>query len=161
MPAPSAGWRRVQTPPHIYWKCQIGRRIRLARERAGKRAADKDTSFRREDFARSVDMLPQRLWEIENGLLSVDSVELALIAQALGVHPGAFYDDLDWNNWSTKRGTRVPAWLIAKTVEDLPDKDRALVECLIMRLQDDANKEPAIPAGAEVGRADRPPTRSG
>lgn len=129
--APLSGRARTQTSTATYWKCQIGRRIQMARQaKAGLGVAQR---FGREGFARQVGILPARLWEIENGLLAIEGPEIAMIAEALGLHPGGLFDDRPLDIWSaTARNT--PSWMLAGTIGALAPRDRNLLEEIVLRL---------------------------
>jgi transcriptional regulator with XRE-family HTH domain len=148
VPAPIFGRRLEQTSARTYWKCEIGRRIHLARDRARQYAPDKGGRFTREGFARTIGISAQRLWEIENGVLAIDGAEIALVAEALGIHPGELFYDPDHR--SQDQGAKAPAWLVTKSIEDLAESDRSLLECLVVRLNagEDAGRMPANAAPA-------------
>ena len=55
------------------WKQWIGQRVRLARQQA---STDERVEISQEMLARRLKMHPRRLWEIENGLLAIDAVEI-------------------------------------------------------------------------------------
>lgn len=129
--------------PRAYWKCRIGRRVQLAREAAGVPIRDglarqgESPRLAREDLARRLGLAPQRLWEIENGLTPIEGGEIALLGQALCVHPGYFFDDGPWSDWALDRAPGAggkAGWLLAKTIGELEDRDRRLLEKLALRL---------------------------
>jgi transcriptional regulator with XRE-family HTH domain len=142
MPGPSF---LPETPAHLferpragasaatYWKCRIGRRIHLAREEAQGRNAGGSGRLTREKLAQRLGLPPRRLWEIENGLLGVEAAEIAMIAEALGVHPGYFFDQGPWSNWTGNDGTR-PGGALAKTIGEMGDASRAALESLALYL---------------------------
>ncbi len=114
-----------------YWKCRIGRRIHLAREEAQGRNAGGIGRLTREKLAQRLGLPPRRLWEIENGLLGVDATEIALIAEALGVHPGYFFDQGPWSDWTGNDGARSA---LAKTIGEMGAAARATLESLALYL---------------------------
>jgi transcriptional regulator with XRE-family HTH domain len=126
-PAPLFGRRRDRTPHATYWKCQVGRRIHLARER---------TNLSRDAFACEIGISSRRLWEIENGILAIEASEIALIADAFGIHPGALFDDTSFDVWLAGRSTTSPIWILAHTIGQLPKADRDLIEYLVIRLDE-------------------------
>jgi len=76
----------------IFWKCHIGRRIRLCRETFAARTGSPDRTITRSDVARELDITPSMVWEIEYGISSVDGATLLELAECLQVHPGTFFD---------------------------------------------------------------------
>ena len=90
-------------------KKTIGRRIRAARE------------------------FPTRVWEIENGILGIDSVELNSIGQALGVHPGGFFDNRGWNTWQAISEMNESSRIFAKTIEEIDPRSRRALEKVFLR----------------------------
>ena len=138
-PAAIFGKTRAGTRPGVYWKCKIGRRIHLAREEAEGRSKVHNANLTREALAQRLGMPPQRLWEIENGLLEIDGGEIAQIAEALNVHPGWFFDDAPWEDWSMTSIRQTPSWILAKTIGELERGVRDLLEQLVIRL--DAREE--------------------
>jgi transcriptional regulator with XRE-family HTH domain len=133
-PAPVFGRRRDWTPAPTYWKCQIGRRIHLAREDAARRAPSQSHHFGRDAFAARIGISSRHLWEIENGILTIDVTEVAIIAQALGMHPGCLFDELSFDCWVTPPNSSSPTWILARTIGQLPNADRELLEQLVIRL---------------------------
>lgn len=119
-------FERSRAGAKTYWNCRIGRRIRLARAEAKEDASH-------EKLAQRLDLSPWRLWEIESGLLGVDAAEIALIAEVLGVHPGYFFDPGPWSDWRCGGGKR-PGWLLAKTIGEMDDDPRAVLENLVLYL---------------------------
>lgn len=132
--APVFGKTRAGTRPGVYWKCKIGRRIHLAREEAEGRNKVHIANLTREALARRLGMPPQRLWEIENGLLAIDGAEIAQIAEALNVHPGWFFDDASWEDWSMTSIGQTPSWILAKTIGELERGVRDVLEQLVICL---------------------------
>jgi transcriptional regulator with XRE-family HTH domain len=132
--APIFGRTRVGTSPGVYWKCKIGRRVHLAREEAEGRNKAHIANLTRETLAQRLGILPQRLWEIENGLLAIDGAEIAQIAEALNIHPGWFFDDASWEDWSITSIRRTPTWILAKTIGELERGIRDLLEQLVILL---------------------------
>ena len=141
-PAPIFGRFNARDHGGTYWKCHIGNRVHLARERAWGRDADNRPAMTRGILARKLGITAHRLWEIEVGILPIDGVEIARIAQTLDFHPGALFDDAPLENWkATSRGT--PAWLMAATVGQLKKHDRDLVEAIVIRLEERRGGRPS------------------
>lgn len=123
---------RSGTSASVHWKCQVGRRIHLAREEAGGRTEARTAKLTREVLAQRMAIAPRRLWEIENGLIGIDGSEIALFAEALHVHPGYFFDDGPWTQWSLTAERRKPAWILSKTINELDRDERDLLEQLVI-----------------------------
>ena len=85
-------------------------------------------------------MFPKRLWEIENGLLSIDALEISRIARALNVHPGFFYDQRGWSLWETNGCTNDATWILAKSINELGGEARFLLEQLVAQLGNSQTK---------------------
>jgi transcriptional regulator with XRE-family HTH domain len=132
--APIFGRARMGARPGVYWKCKIGRRIHLAREEAEGRNNIHIANLTRETLAQRLGIQTRRLWEIENGLLAIDAAEIAQIAEALNIHPGWFFDDASWEDWSMTSIEQTPSWILAKTIGGLERGVRDLLEQLVMRL---------------------------
>lgn len=131
--APIFGRSRATNSAATYWKCHIGNRIHLAREMALGVGANNRPVLTREKLSQRLGISPKRLWEIEAGLLSIDGAEIALIAEALDIHPGWFFDDDALEAWSmTSR--RTPSWLLANAIGRLSKGDRDLLETIAIRL---------------------------
>ena len=131
---PIFGRTRAGARPGVYWKCKIGRRIHLAREESEGRNEANIANLTRETLAQRLGIPPRRLWEIENGLLAIDGVAIAQIAEALNIHPGWFFDDASWDDWSMTSLKQTPSWILAKTIGELERGVRDLLEQLIIRL---------------------------
>jgi len=71
---------------------------------------------------------PARIWEMENGILGVDTIELNAIAQALGVHPGGFFDTRSWATWEAISEMNDSSLIFAKTIEEIDPRSRAVLE---------------------------------
>lgn len=141
-PAPIFGRSRATNTAGTYWKCQIGKRVHLARERALGRDGGNRPVLTRDGLARKLGIGSRRLWEIEAGVLALDGVEIARIAETLDIHPGAFFDDAPLEHWKTTlRGT--PAWLLATTIGQLEPRDRDLVEAIVIRLEERRGGKPS------------------
>ena len=112
-------------------KRRIARRIRQARENAGQR---KKSRISMEQLASQLQMCPKRMWEIENGLLAVDSIELAEIAGALGVHPGWFYGGGNWEEWSLISSPNNATMGLAMSISELDHASRHVIEKLIIMM---------------------------
>lgn len=132
-PAPIFGRSRATNSAATYWKCRIGNRIHLAREMALGVGANNSPVLTREKLSLRLGISPKRLWEIEAGLLSIDGAEIALIAEALDVHPGWFFDDDTLEAWSTT-SRNTPSWLLANAIGQLSKGDRDLLEKITIRL---------------------------
>ena len=132
--APIFGKTRENARRGVYWKCKIGRRIHLAREQAEGRNKAHMANLTREVLAQRLGISPLRLWEIENGLLAIDATEIAQIAEALNIHPGWFFDDASWEDWSMTSIKQTPSWILAKTIGELERGVRDLLEQLVIRL---------------------------
>lgn len=137
-PPAVVGRSRAQTSPRTYWKCQIGRRLHLAREKA--RAGAAHERFGRSAFAKRLGISARQLWEIENGLVSIDAAEVALMAEALDVHPGSLFDDASVSPSATAQPSEKTSWLLAKAIIKLRSQDRKLLEELLIRLTADRNR---------------------
>jgi hypothetical protein len=112
------------------WKQWIGQRVRLARQKA---STDERVEISQDVLARRLKMHPRRLWEIENGLLAIDAVEIAWIGKALTIHPGWFYDQGGWEEWrATPR--RSVMWMVARSLGELDLPCRTVLEQLIAAL---------------------------
>lgn len=133
-PTPIFGRRRMSAHPGVYWKCKIGRRIHFAREEAEGRNNAHIANLTRETLAQRLGIQPKRLWEIENGLLAIDGAEIAQIAEALNVHPGWFFDEGSWEDWSTTSARQTPSWILAKTIGELERGVRDVLEQLVICL---------------------------
>ena len=132
-PAPIFGRSRTQNSAGTYWKCRIGNRIHLAREKAMGVDANGAPLLTRETLARRLGFPAHRLWEIEMGLLAIDGAQIALIAEELDVHPGWFFDNASLEAWSaTSRQT--PSWLLANAIGQLDKGDRDLLEKIAIHL---------------------------
>ena len=112
-------------------KRRIARRITQARENAGQR---KQCPISIEQLASQLQIFPKRMWEIENGLLSVDSIELAEIAGALGVHPGWFYGGGNWEEWSLISSPNKATMNLALSIAELDHASRNMIEKLVIML---------------------------
>lgn len=132
-PAPIFGRSRAHNGAGTYWKCHIGNRVHLAREKAWGRDAHNRPALTREALARRLDMPAQRVWEIEAGILPMDGAEIARVAEVLNIHPGSLFDESPMEHWAmTTRGT--PAWLLATTIGQMDPRDRDLLEAIVIRL---------------------------
>ena len=141
-PAPIRGQSRARNGVRTYWKCHIGNRVHLARERIWGRDTNNRPAMTREALARRMDMRAQQLWEIENGISPVDGAEIARIAEALNIHPGGLFDDTPLEHWAmTSRGT--PAWLLATTIGQMEQRDRDLLEAIVIRLDGRGAEKPS------------------
>lgn len=134
--APVFGRQRDTNRPAVYWKCHIGRRIHLARERAQAQDASAG-KLTREELGRRVGMSALRIWEIEQGLLAIDGSEIALLAEALNIHPGFLFDDSAWQDW-VPVPCQAPSWMLAKTIAALGEVERGILEYLVLHF--DARK---------------------
>lgn len=130
-PAPRLERPRMGARAAVHWKCRIGRRIQRAREEAEGRDEGGAARLTRERLAQRLALSPWRLWEMENGLLGVEAAELAMIGEALGVHPGYFFDQGDWRDWVCGDGQK-PAWILARTIAELDAAPRAVLESLAL-----------------------------
>jgi len=130
-PAPLFERPQAGASTATYWKCRIGRRVHLAREEAQGRNAGGSGRLTREKLAQQLGLPPRRLWEIENGLLGVEAAEIALIAEALGVHPGYFFDQGSRSDWTA--GAR-PGGVLARTIGEMDDTTRTTLESLALYL---------------------------
>ena len=106
-------------------KLAIGRRVRAAREYAARQA---QSTITQESLAARLAWFPRRIWEIENGLLSVDSVDLSLIAQELDVHPGSLFDSRSWNSWNAISTMSDSSLIFARAYEELDSNARRKLE---------------------------------
>jgi len=111
-------------------KKTIGRRIRAAREYASRQS---HTTISPESLAAKLHWFPTRVWEIENGILGIDSVELNSIGQALGVHPGGFFDNRGWNTWQAISEMNESSLIFAKTIEEIDPRSRRALEKVFLR----------------------------
>lgn len=112
-------------------KRRIARRITQARENAGQR---KESNITLEHLANQLQIFPKRMWEIENGLLAVDSIELAEIGSALGVHPGWFYGGGNWEEWSLISSPNKATMTLAMSISELDHASRYTIEKLVIML---------------------------
>jgi transcriptional regulator with XRE-family HTH domain len=112
-------------------KRRIARRITQARENAGQK---KQCPISMDQLASQLQMFPKRMWEIENGLLAVDSIELAEIAGALGVHPGWFYGGGSWEEWSIISSPNKATMNLAMSIAELDHASRHMIEKLIIMM---------------------------
>ena len=141
-PAPIFGRTRARTSAGTYWKCHIGNRVHLAREKAWGRDAHNRPALTRETLARRLDMPAQRLWEIEAGILPLEGAEIARVAEALNIHPGSLFDDAPIEHWAmTARGT--PAWLLATTIGQMDLFVCVLLVVFVIRLDARRSGKPA------------------
>lgn len=139
-PAPRRS--RVRNGLRTYWKCHIGNRVHLAREKVWGRDAGNRPAMTREALAHRMDMRAQQLWEIESGISPVDGAEIARIAEVLNIHPGGLFDDSPLEQWAkTSRGT--PAWLLATTIGQMEQRDRDLLEAIVIRLDRRSAERPS------------------
>ena len=112
-------------------KRRIARRITQARENAGQK---KQSPISMDQLASQLQIFPKRMWEIENGLLAVDSIELAEIAGALGVHPGWFYGGGSWEEWSIISSPNKATMNLAMSIAELDHASRHMIEKLIIMM---------------------------
>ena len=119
------------------WKRGLGKRIALARQHASER---EKLEISQAVLASRLRMFPKRLWEIENGLLSIDALEISRIARALNVHPGFFYDQRGWCLWETNGCANDATWILAKSISELGGEARFLLEQLVAQLGNSQTK---------------------
>ena len=112
-------------------KRRIARRITLARENAGMR---KQGPISMDLLASQLQIFPKRMWEIENGLLAVDSIELAEIAGALGIHPGWFYGGGSWEEWNLIASPNNATMNLAMSIAELDHASKYMIEKLVIML---------------------------
>jgi transcriptional regulator with XRE-family HTH domain len=74
------------------------------------------------------------IWEIENGLSPLDADELALLGEALDVHPGAFFDEGPFFNWPHQSFSSMHNAMLARSIDELTDEDRDVVTRLVILL---------------------------
>ena len=120
-------------------KVLIGRRIREAREFASRRS---QTTISPEGLAAKLRWFPSRVWEIENGLLSVDSVEICALAQALGVHPGGFFDQRNWSTWHAIAELSQSSLIFAKTIDEIDPRSRKALEKIFLQVHFEPDRPP-------------------
>ena len=111
-------------------KRRIGHRIRQARERHN--AGNQPLS--QEALAARLKIYPGRIWEIENGILGIDTQELADIARELGVHPGWFYGGYTWELGRLMGDVNKNHLNLLKSITELEADSRSLIENLVMLL---------------------------
>ena len=109
-------------------KLALGKRIRAAREFASQQA---ENFISPEALAAKLHWFPRRIWEIENGILGVDSTELISIGRALGVHPGGFFDDRSWLAWQAISNIDEASLIVAKTLQQTDPFSRKVLEKVI------------------------------
>jgi hypothetical protein len=67
-------------------------------------------------------------------LLAVDSIELAEIAGALGVHPGWFYGGGSWEEWNIISSPNKATMNLAMSIAELDHASRHMIEKLIIMM---------------------------
>ncbi len=88
-----ASWPWKSASPQIFWRLHIGRRIRARREQMpADRPTAECTIMSRDALARHLGLPTLNVWEIENGIITVEAPLLARLAEVLQVHPGWFFD---------------------------------------------------------------------
>ena len=111
-------------------KTAIGKRIRAAREYAGRQS---QSPISPEALAAKLHWFPTRIWEMENGILGVDSLDLHSIGNALGVHPGGFFDNRSWNTWRAFSEMNESSLIFAKTIDEIDPQSRRALEKVFLR----------------------------
>jgi transcriptional regulator with XRE-family HTH domain len=128
------GYSHKRPSFNLYWKCKIGRRIRLAREKLSRNQTAAQDILLQEELADLIGIPTRSFWEVENGLLALDGPEIARIADALNIHPGWLFDDGSWEDWAQTSLKGTPSWLLAKTIGELSQTDRDVLEKIVIHL---------------------------
>ena len=110
---------------------KIGRRIALARHIASKRGNREVTV---ESLAAKLKMFPVRLWEIEEGVISVDATELSRIGYALDMPPGWFFGQYDWATCVDDAFLSMSDLILAKTINQMENEAKNAVQQIVMRI---------------------------
>jgi hypothetical protein len=127
------------------WRCHLGRRLHEARQaHRGLDEAGRPVTSRRE-LGKMLQLGERAIWEIENGLASLDAADLALFGEALNVHPGSFFDNANFVPLSSMGAARLSYVSVASALAQMGETERDIVLRLIMFLSSRCGQGAILP----------------
>ena len=112
-------------------KRTMGRRIALARKIASVR---ENRPITQEVLAARLRMFPRRIWEIEEGILAIDTSELCRLGDVLDLPAGWFFGQFEWATCQTSEKLDMSDLVLAKTINEMDSQAKGAIHQIVMRI---------------------------